>query len=127
MNKQKLEILAPAGDMERLCSALEYGADAVYLGGKIFGMRANPSNFGKEELKEACRLSHEKGVKVYLTVNTLPRQNELPQLPQFLLDAQEAGVDYSKGKEFLVEGTHTVLATEEELARWTKKDQEIAR
>lgn len=93
MNKQKLEILAPAGDMERLCSALEYGADAVYLGGKIFGMRANPSNFGKEELKEACRLSHEKGVKVYLTVNTLPRQNELPQLPQFLLDAQEAGVD----------------------------------
>ena len=127
MNKQKLEILAPAGDMERLCSALEYGADAVYLGGKIFGMRANPSNFGKEELKEACRLSHEKGVKVYLTVNTLPRQNELPQLPQFLLDAQEAGVDYSKGKEFLVEGTHTVLATEEELARWTKKDQEIAK
>ena len=93
MNKQKLEILAPAGDMERLCSALEYGADAVYLGGKIFGMRANPSNFGKEELKEACRLSHEKEVKVYLTVNTLPRQNELPQLPQFLLDAQEAGVD----------------------------------
>lgn len=93
MNKQKLEILSPAGDMERLCSALEYGADAVYLGGKIFGMRANPSNFGKEELKEACRLSHEKGVKVYLTVNTLPRQNELPQLPQFLLDAQEAGVD----------------------------------
>lgn len=93
INKEKLEVLSPAGDMERLCSALKYGADAVYLGGKIFGMRANPSNFGKEELREACRLSHEKGVKVYLTVNTLPRQQELPHLPQFLKDAEEAGVD----------------------------------
>ena len=74
----ELEVLAPAGDRERLLSALNYGADAVYLGRKQFGMRASSGNFDFEGLKEAVKLSHEKGVKVFLTCNTLPRNNEIP-------------------------------------------------
>lgn len=88
-----LEVLAPAGDRERLLSALNYGADAVYLGRKTFGMRASSSNFDFEGLKEAVKLSHEKGVKVYLTCNTLPRNNEIPQFEQFVSEAVESGVD----------------------------------
>lgn len=93
MNNKKPEILAPAGDMERLRAAAVYGADAVYLGGKSFGMRANPSNFSDDELRDAACFAHENGVKVYLTCNTLPRENELDNLPQFLLSAADAGVD----------------------------------
>lgn len=90
---KKPELLAPAGDMERLMAAVKYGADAVYLGGTMFGMRAAPANFGPDELPEAVRYCHERGVKVYLTCNVLPRNNELPELPEFLLNAQKAGVD----------------------------------
>ena len=79
--------------MERLRAAVLYGADAVYLGGKIFGMRSNPSNFDGEELKEAVAFCHENSVKVYLTCNVLPRNNELDELPDFLEKAKEAGVD----------------------------------
>ncbi|MDE7289256.1 MAG: U32 family peptidase, partial [Oscillospiraceae bacterium] len=78
MNLNNLEVLAPAGDYERLCAALDYGADAVYLGGKSFGMRAGPENFTYDSLKSAVELAHSKGVKVYLTCNTLPRNNEIP-------------------------------------------------
>ncbi len=90
---KKPELLAPAGDMERLMAAVKYGADAVYLGGTMFGMRAAPANFGPEELPKAVRYCHEGGVKVYLTCNVLPRNDELPELPEFLLNAQKAGVD----------------------------------
>lgn len=89
----ELEVLAPAGDRERLLSALNYGADAVYLGRKQFGMRASSGNFDFEGLKEAVKLSHEKGVKVFLTCNTLPRNNEIPLFEQFVREAVEAGVD----------------------------------
>ena len=89
----KTEILVPAGDRERFEAALMYGADAIYLGAKSFGMRANPANFGFEELGEAVRAAHERGVKVYLTCNTLPSEDELPQLEDFLLSAKGAGVD----------------------------------
>ena len=88
-----LEVLAPAGDRERLLSALNYGADAVYLGRKQFGMRAGSANFDFEGLKEAVELSHKKGVKVYLTCNTLPRNSEIPFFEQFVKEAVEAGVD----------------------------------
>lgn len=88
-----LEVLAPAGDRERLLSALNYGANAVYLGRKNFGMRASSSNFDFEGLKEAVTLSHEKGVKVYLTCNTLPRNNEIPLFEQFVKEAVDSGVD----------------------------------
>ena len=90
---KKPELLAPAGDMERLRAAIRYGADAVYLGGTVFGMRAAPTNFDKEQLREAVAYAHERGVKVYLTCNVLPRNNELELLPEFLSDAVKAKVD----------------------------------
>ncbi len=92
-NIKKPELLAPAGDMERLVAVCKYGADAVYIGGKVFGMRAGPANFTDEELHEAVAYAHERGVKVYLTCNVLPRNDELKLLPAFLKNAQEAGVD----------------------------------
>ncbi len=87
------EVLVPAGDMERLRAAVKFGADAVYLGGKHFTMRAAPANFDSQQLKEAVGFAHENGVKVYLTCNTLPRNGELELYPKFLAEAEEAGVD----------------------------------
>ncbi len=84
MANQKLELLSPAGDFERLKLALKFGADAVYLGGEMFGMRTNPSNFDYDKLKDAVELAHSMNKKVYITCNTLPRNNELPQLPDYL-------------------------------------------
>ena len=89
----KPEVLAPAGDMERLLAALDYGADAVYLGGKGFGMRAAPQNFTCEQLADAVSLCHSKNVKVYLTCNTLPRNNEIPLFEEFMREAVECRVD----------------------------------
>lgn len=87
------EVLAPVGDAERLEAAILYGADAVYLGGKQFGMRANPANFTNDELAQAVKLAHSHNVKVYLTCNTLPTNEEIEFLPQFIDDAVNAGVD----------------------------------
>lgn len=89
----KLEVLAPAGDSERFEAALNYGADAVYLGRKQFGMRSSPMNFDFQQLSEAVKNAHAKGVKVYLTCNTLPRNNEIPMFEQFVKEAVEAEVD----------------------------------
>ena len=92
--KNKPELLAPAGDLERLRGALDYGADAVYLGRESFSMRAAASNFhSAEQLHEAVALAHQYGKKVYLTCNTLPRNEEIPTFPQFLREAQEAKAD----------------------------------
>lgn len=97
MNENKdikpAEILSPAGNMERLFAAVNYGADAVYLAGKEFGMRASPANFDMESLKKAAEICHEKNKKIYLTCNTLPRNNEIERIPEFLKQAAEAGVD----------------------------------
>ncbi len=93
MNLDNLEVLAPAGDYERLCAALDYGADAVYLGGQSFGMRAGPANFTYDTLKSAVELAHSKGVKIYLTCNTLPRNNEIPHFQQFIEEAVDCKVD----------------------------------
>ena len=93
MERRKPELLAPAGDMERLRAAVDYGADAVYLGGKNFGMRSAPANFSCQELEEGVALCHRRGVKVYVTCNTLPRNQELPEMVPFLKFCQEAGVD----------------------------------
>ncbi len=90
---RKIELLSPAGDMLRLRLAVKFGADAVYLGGEMFGMRSNPSNFNADELKEAVELVHSNGKKLYLTCNTLPRNKELSFLPDYLKYAQEIGVD----------------------------------
>ena len=87
------EVLAPAGDMEKLRFAVAYGADAVYLAGKAYGMRTASGNFTPEEMQEAVRYCHERGVKVYVTVNTLPRDEEMLQLPKYLSALDEIGVD----------------------------------
>ena len=87
------ELLAPAGDRERLEAALMFGADAVYLGGDAFGMRAAPQNFNFEQLEDAVKLCHEKGVKVYLTCNTLARNDEILMLPSYLERWADIGVD----------------------------------
>lgn len=89
----KPEILSPAGDMECLSSALSFGADAVFLAGKMFGMRSSPQNFDREDLKTACELAHSMGKKIHLTCNILPKNSELPLLPEFLEYAQSCGVD----------------------------------
>ena len=93
MDNNKPELLSPAGDMERLIMDLHYGADAVYLAGQRYGMRASAGNFDDEELAKAVKMAHEKGVKVYVTCNTLPREHELTRLPAFLELLQDAGVD----------------------------------
>lgn len=92
-NIKPAEVLSPAGDMERLLATVNYGADAVYLAGKEFGMRASPANFDMESLKKAAEICHEKNKKIYLTCNTLPRNNEIERIPEFLKQAAEAGVD----------------------------------
>ena len=89
----KPELLAPAGDSERLTAAVEFGADAVYLGSDCFGMRTAAASFGGEELKKACDYAHSKGVKVYLTCNTVPRNSELCRLEAFFKFAEQSGVD----------------------------------
>ena len=89
----KLELLSPAGDMERLKMAVLYGADAVYLAGTDFGMRSFAGNFTPEELPKAVAFAHSHGVKVHVTVNTMPRNEEIASLPAYLESLQDAGVD----------------------------------
>lgn len=93
MESNKLELLSPAGDEERFLAAVKYGADAVYLGRKQFGMRSSPLNFDFEQLCNAVKYAHERNVKVYLTCNTLPRNNEISHFEQFVREAEEAEVD----------------------------------
>lgn len=93
INYDELEVLAPAGDFERFQAALDYGADAIYLGGKTFGMRASPANFDFEQLNEAVKLAHSKNKKVYLTCNTLPRNNEVPQFEEFIKSVSACNID----------------------------------
>ena len=89
----KLELLSPAGDMERLKMSVLYGADAVYLAGTSFGMRSFAGNFTPEELPVAVKYAHDHGVKVHVTVNTMPRNNEIAELPAYLEQLDDAGVD----------------------------------
>ncbi|MGN0519284.1 MAG: U32 family peptidase [Candidatus Fimenecus sp.] len=91
--QKKPELLCPAGDRERFDAALRFGADAVYLGGTAFGMRAGPQNFTLPAIQDAVQTAHTQGVKVYLTCNTLPRNNEIAALPDFLETAARCGVD----------------------------------
>ena len=90
---KKIELLSPAGDMERLKMAVLYGADAVYLAGTDFGMRSFAGNFSPEELPKAVEFAHSRGVKVHVTVNTMPRNNEICDLPAYLERLQDAKVD----------------------------------
>ncbi len=90
---KKMELLSPAGDMERLKMSVLYGADAVYLAGTAFGMRSFAGNFTPEELPKAVEFAHSHGVKVHVTVNTMPRNEEIASLPPYLEQLQDAGVD----------------------------------
>ena len=79
-----MELLAPAGNMEKMKMALLYGADAVYMAGKAFGLRAYGGNFTREEMKEAVEYAHSMGKKVYITVNIIPRNEDLEGLDTYL-------------------------------------------
>lgn len=93
MVQRNVELLAPAGDFECFLAAMNAGADAVYLGGSKFGARAYANNFTEEEIIEALRIAHIYGKKVYLTVNTLVKENELQELVPYLTPLYEAGLD----------------------------------
>ena len=90
---KKLELLSPSGDRERLQMAVLYGADSVYLAGTSFGMRSFAGNFSPEELPEAVAFAHSHGVHVHVTVNTMPRSNEISALCEHLERLQDAGAD----------------------------------
>ncbi len=87
------ELLSPAGNFEKMKAAIRYGADAVYLAGHFFGMRSAADNFTNEELEEAVKYAHERGVKVYLTVNTMPHGYEYPMLREYLSAIKDYGID----------------------------------
>ena len=91
--KRKPEVLAPAGDLERLKMAVLYGADAVYLAGSEFGMRAFAGNFTPEELRVGVDFAHSRGVRVHCTINTMPRCDEAARLPEHLERLNDLGVD----------------------------------
>ena len=90
---ERVELLSPAGDMERLRMALHYGADAVYLAGREFGMRSTAVSFDDDTLRQAACEAHAAGARLYVTCNTLPRDDELKRLPGYLAFLQEIGVD----------------------------------
>ncbi len=89
----KIELLSPAGDMQRLKMSVLYGADAVYLAGTDFGMRSFAGNFSPEELPQAVKFAHDHGVSVHVTVNTMPRNEEVVNLPAYLEQLNDANVD----------------------------------
>ena len=93
MEKHNIELLAPAGDPERLEMAVAYGANAVYLAGTMFGMRSFAGNFTPEQLRQAVEFCHGRGVRVHVTCNTMPRNEEVARLPEWLEFLEDTGVD----------------------------------
>ena len=90
---REVELLAPAGDLEKLKIAFIYGADAVYIGGEIFGMRSAAKNFSKEDMIEGVEFAHSMGKKVFVTVNIIPRSEDLISLADYIKELDEIGVD----------------------------------
>ena len=90
---KRIELLAPAGDLERLKIDLLYGADAVYIGGEKFGMRANATNFSLDEIKQACDFAHNLSKKVYLTLNIIFHNEDLDGVYEYIKDVVDAGID----------------------------------
>lgn len=93
MTNKKIELLAPAGDLERLKINLLYGADAVYFGGKKYSLRANASNFGIEEIKEACDFAHKLGKKVFLTLNIVFHNEDIAGVKEYIKEVVDCGID----------------------------------
>ena len=90
---EKIELLAPAGDLERLKLAFHYGADACYIGGKDFSLRANAKNFSLDDIKEACNYAHSLNKKVYVTVNIVFHNEDLDGLVKYLKELEKLNVD----------------------------------
>lgn len=90
---KKIELLAPAGSLEKLKVAFHYGADACYIGGRDFSLRANATNFSIDEIKEACDIAHELGKKIYVTVNIVFHNEDVKGLEEYLRSLEKAGVD----------------------------------
>ena len=91
--KDKVELLAPAGDMEKLKAAIKFGANAVYMAGNNFGLRKNSKNFDKDELKEAVDYAHENGVRCHITMNIVPHDNDLEGIVEYIKYLEKIGVD----------------------------------
>lgn len=87
------ELLAPAGNFEKLVTAIHYGADAVYLGGKEFGLRAKAGNFSEDAMREGVRFAHKHNAKVYVTINIFAHNDDLAALPDYVKQLQRLGVD----------------------------------
>lgn len=90
---KKVELLAPAGDLDKLKIAVLYGADAVYLGGESFGLRKRSKNFTVEQIAEGVKFAHDRGVKVYVTLNIIPHNEDFDGLEEYVKELEEIGVD----------------------------------
>lgn len=90
---KKIELLSPAGDLERLKVTLLYGADAVYIGGEKYSLRANATNFSIDEIKEGCSFAHKLGKKVFLTLNIVMHNEDLVGLEEYIKEVVDAGID----------------------------------
>jgi len=88
-----IELLAPAGDLEKLKMAINYGADAVYLGGEEFGLRAKAKNFSLDEIKEGVEFAHKHNKKIYITLNIIPHNEDLKGLEEYILNLEKINVD----------------------------------
>ena len=93
MTEKKVELLAPAGDMERLEAAIKFGADAVFMAGDSFGLRANAKNFDRDTMKKAVDYAHDNGVRVHITMNIVPHDEDMVGLEDYLKYLSEIGVD----------------------------------
>ncbi len=91
--KSRFELLAPAGNLEKLKMAIIYGADAVYLGGEEFGLRASAGNFGMDELKEGISFAHNRGKKVYMTMNIIPHNEDFVDMAEYVRKVRDLGID----------------------------------
>ncbi len=93
LSKGKVELLAPAGNLEKLKMAIIYGADSVYLGGEEFGLRASAGNFGMDELKEGISFAHSRGKRVYVTMNIIPHNEDFDGMPEYIRQVRDLGAD----------------------------------
>ena len=95
LRRSNPEVLAPAGNLDTLKTAIDFGADAVYCGGKAFGMRAAPRNFSLEDFEDAISYAHQRGARVYVTCNILPDSDEVVAMNEYMGQLGEIGVDAS--------------------------------
>ena len=115
--RNKVELLSPAGDLERLKIACLYGADAVYIGGKNYSLRANANNFSIEEIKEACDFAHNLGKKVYLTLNIVFHNEDIEGVYDYIKKVVDAGIDaFIVSDLFIVKYIHEHYNTEVHLS-----------